>query len=115
MSHVYTQKELTAQYKKLDQVNKRKVSVFMDNLLFVQQAEDEAEKQVLDKKGELAEKRAAQRRDDQGRLHCAFCGRAEGETKKLVSVAGAEIEICNECIGILCDIMEDELGKNWKK
>lgn len=40
-------------------------------------------------------------------LFCAFCGKSEGEVKKLV--AGPSVYICNECIKLCSDILEDEV------
>ena len=40
---------------------------------------------------------------------CAFCGRARHEVRKLV--AGPGVYICDECIELCNDIVEDELAE----
>lgn len=40
-------------------------------------------------------------------LHCSFCGKNQNEVKKLI--AGPSVFICNECIGLCTDILEEEL------
>ncbi len=42
---------------------------------------------------------------------CAWCGKLEGEVKKLLGRAGTSL--CNECVSLACDIMEAELGSDW--
>ena len=42
---------------------------------------------------------------------CAWCGKLEGEVKKLLGRAGTSL--CNECVSLACDIMEAELGADW--
>jgi ATP-dependent Clp protease ATP-binding subunit ClpX len=40
-------------------------------------------------------------------IKCSFCGRGQDEVAKLVS--GPSVYICNECIKLCNDILEDEL------
>ena len=40
---------------------------------------------------------------------CSFCGRSQNEVKRLI--AGPNAYICNECIQICADLLEDEGGK----
>ncbi|AEG14339.1 ATP-dependent Clp protease ATP-binding subunit clpX [Desulfofundulus kuznetsovii DSM 6115] len=40
-------------------------------------------------------------------LKCSFCGKAQEEVKKLI--AGPGVYICDECIGLCNEILEDEL------
>ena len=44
-----------------------------------------------------------------GDLLCSFCGKNEGEIKKLI--AGPSVYICDECIGLCNDIMVEENEK----
>ena len=37
--------------------------------------------------------------------HCAFCGKAESEVKKLIS-SGTGICICDECVAVCNDILD---------
>ncbi|MDP6802987.1 MAG: ATP-dependent Clp protease ATP-binding subunit ClpX [Gemmatimonadota bacterium] len=42
-------------------------------------------------------------------IKCSFCGRGQDEVTKLVS--GPSVYICNECIKLCNDIIEEELGR----
>lgn len=39
-------------------------------------------------------------------LSCSFCGKTQHEVKKLI--AGPSVFICNECVDLCCDIVEEE-------
>ena len=43
---------------------------------------------------------------------CSWCGKLESEVRKLLGRAGTAL--CNECVSLACDIMEAELGADWK-
>ena len=43
-------------------------------------------------------------------IRCSFCGKSQRSAKKLISGPNG-IYICDECIGICADIIEDELGE----
>ena len=43
---------------------------------------------------------------------CAWCGKLEVDVRKLLGRAG--IALCNECVALACDIMEAELGGDWR-
>jgi ATP-dependent Clp protease ATP-binding subunit ClpX len=47
--------------------------------------------------------------NDQNQLHCSFCGKGQREVKKLI--AGPTVYICDECIELCNDIIEEE-GQN---
>lgn len=47
------------------------------------------------------------RKDDES-LKCSFCGKGQEEVKKLI--AGPTVYICNECIELCNEIIEDELA-----
>lgn len=40
-------------------------------------------------------------------LHCAFCGKPESKAKKMVVVGKKQQPICDECISICTQIMDD--------
>lgn len=42
-------------------------------------------------------------------LHCSFCAKPHTEVKKLI--AGPMVYICDQCIGLCNDIIEEEVGK----
>jgi len=41
------------------------------------------------------------------KLNCSFCGKAQNEVKKLI--AGPSVYICNECVDLCNDIIEEEV------
>lgn len=45
--------------------------------------------------------------EDSGRLQCSFCGKSQNQVKKLV--AGPGVYICNECISLCSEIIDDEM------
>lgn len=45
--------------------------------------------------------------EDNGRLQCSFCGKSQNQVKKLV--AGPGVYICNECISLCGEIIDDEM------
>ena len=51
------------------------------------------------------------KRDNQsGSLSCSFCGKSQKEVKKLI--AGPSVYICDECISLCNDILEEEVQKD---
>lgn len=46
--------------------------------------------------------------DDKGQLKCSFCGKLQEQVKKLV--AGPGVYICDECIELCNEIIEEELA-----
>src|SRR5262252_9468332 len=49
------------------------------------------------------------KRDEHGNLSCSFCGKNQKEVKKLI--AGPTVYICDECIGLCNDIIDEEIEK----
>lgn len=45
-------------------------------------------------------------KDDNGQLTCSFCGKSQDEVKKLI--AGPTVYICDECIELCNDIIDEE-------
>jgi len=43
---------------------------------------------------------------------CSWCGKLEREVKKLLGRGNAAL--CNECVALACDVMEAELGGDWR-
>ncbi|MBP7090024.1 MAG: ATP-dependent Clp protease ATP-binding subunit ClpX [Syntrophorhabdaceae bacterium] len=43
------------------------------------------------------------------KLHCSFCGKSQDEVKKLI--AGPMVYICDECIGLCNEIIQEEVKK----
>lgn len=46
--------------------------------------------------------------DERGQLKCSFCGKTQEQVRKLV--AGPGVYICDECIELCTEIVEEELG-----
>ena len=42
-------------------------------------------------------------------LKCSFCGKSQKQVKKLI--AGGGVYICDECIELCNEIIEEELGQ----
>ncbi|MCL6581825.1 MAG: ATP-dependent Clp protease ATP-binding subunit ClpX, partial [Firmicutes bacterium] len=47
--------------------------------------------------------------DEKGQLKCSFCGKAQDQVKRLV--AGPGVYICDECIELCNEIIEDEFSE----
>ncbi len=48
--------------------------------------------------------------DDKGQLKCSFCGKSQEQVRKLV--AGPGVYICDECIELCNEIVQEELGND---
>src|SRR5271166_4434658 len=48
--------------------------------------------------------------DEKGQLKCSFCGKSQEQVRKLI--AGPGVYICDECIDLCNEIIEEELYKN---
>ena len=48
--------------------------------------------------------------DEKGQLKCSFCGKSQEQVRKLI--AGPGVYICDECIELCNEIIEEELYKN---
>src|SRR5699024_6716244 len=46
--------------------------------------------------------------EEKGQLKCSFCGKSQDQARKLV--AGPGVYICDECIDLCTEIVEEELG-----
>ena len=42
-------------------------------------------------------------------IHCSFCGKSQNEVKKIV--AGPGVYICNECVDLCKQIIDQELDE----
>lgn len=43
---------------------------------------------------------------------CSWCGKLEAQVKKLLGRGG--VALCDECISLASDILEAELGSDWR-
>ena len=39
-------------------------------------------------------------------ISCSFCGKSSNEVERII--IGPGVNICNECISLCCDLLEDE-------
>ena len=50
--------------------------------------------------------------DEKGQLKCSFCGKNQEQVRKLV--AGPGVYICDECIELCNEIIEEEIGDDYE-
>jgi hypothetical protein len=43
---------------------------------------------------------------------CSWCGKLEAQVKKLLGRSGTAL--CDECVSLCCDILDAELGTDWR-
>ena len=43
---------------------------------------------------------------------CSWCGKLEHTVKKLLGRGG--VALCDECVSLCCDILDAELGNQWR-
>jgi ATP-dependent Clp protease ATP-binding subunit ClpX len=53
------------------------------------------------------------KKDDHDNLFCSFCGKSQNEVKKLI--AGPAVYICDECIQLCSEIIEEETEKDARE
>ncbi|MBR5280902.1 MAG: ATP-dependent Clp protease ATP-binding subunit ClpX [Clostridia bacterium] len=46
-------------------------------------------------------------------VRCSFCGKREGQVKRLI--AGPGVYICDECIDVCCDILQDDIAESGEE
>ncbi|MDR1701016.1 MAG: ATP-dependent Clp protease ATP-binding subunit ClpX, partial [Lachnoclostridium sp.] len=51
-------------------------------------------------------------KNDNHAAHCSFCGKAESQARKLIA-GPRDIYICDDCIGICSDIIEEEFQNDY--
>ena len=49
--------------------------------------------------------------EERGQLKCSFCGKTQDQVRKLV--AGPGVYICDECIELCNEIIEEELAEDF--
>jgi hypothetical protein len=61
-----------------------------------------------------AEERLKARRTRSGEIEamCTWCGKPRKDVKKLL--ASGDARICNECVALCADVLEAELGADWR-
>lgn len=46
-------------------------------------------------------------------VRCSFCGKREGQVKRLI--AGPGVYICDECVDLCCDILQDDFSESGEE
>ncbi|MBP3391845.1 MAG: ATP-dependent Clp protease ATP-binding subunit ClpX [Clostridia bacterium] len=46
-------------------------------------------------------------------VRCSFCGKREGQVKRLI--AGPGVYICDECVDLCCDILQDDFAESGEE
>ena len=49
---------------------------------------------------------------DEESVRCSFCGKDQKQVRKMI--AGPDVFICEECVDLCVEILEDEVGKDWR-
>ena len=44
---------------------------------------------------------------------CSFCGKARPQLRRLI--AGPGVYVCDECVALCVEILEDEIGETWRE
>ena len=60
----------------------------------------------------LRARRARRARTGEVEVACTWCGKSRKEVKKLL--ASGDARICNECVALCADVLEAELGADWR-
>ena len=68
---------------------------------------------LLEKKTEM-EKRIRQKEEFPDKVFCSFCGKPEEECQKMIA-GPSNVFICDECVGICGEILEDELKEEGSR
>lgn len=45
-------------------------------------------------------------------VRCTWCGKPEGEVRKILS--GGSAHICDGCVALCADVLQAELGDDWR-
>jgi hypothetical protein len=48
-----------------------------------------------------------------GSITCTWCGKGRDQVKKILS--GKAAHLCNECVALCADILESEVGPDWRQ
>jgi ATP-dependent Clp protease ATP-binding subunit ClpX len=46
-------------------------------------------------------------------VDCSFCGKSQKQVRKMI--AGPKVAICDECVDLCVEIMEEEVGEDWRE
>lgn len=104
MANVYaSDEELLRDYDKLSLEYKNKAGHFIKNLMKVQRAEQGITAQLF----KFSRKKSLHMDTANRKLHCSFCGKSEDDATKMIAASNAFI--CDECVALCSEILEDKL------
>ena len=94
--------DLLQRFRILAQYNQRRLFRFADNLLLLQRDE-----QTLQNEERIVEREVEKKLYPKGheKIRCSFCGKPQSLCERLIAGNGAYI--CEECIGLCTDILND--------
>lgn len=94
----------------LEQHSQRRLLRFAENLLILQRDE-----QTVQHEERIAEREAEKKLYPEGRenIRCSFCGKPQTLCDRLITGNGAYI--CDECVRLCTDILNDNFGHNEKQ
>ena len=49
------------------------------------------------------------------KIRCSFCGKSQEQVRKMIAGTGNNVFICDECIELCSEILEEELGPKGRK
>ena len=102
--------DLLQRFRILAQYNQRRLFRFADNLLVLQRDE-----QAVQHEERMIEREAEKKLYPEGRekIRCSFCGKPQSLCERLIAGNGAYI--CEECIGLCTDILNDNFDPDEKQ
>jgi len=110
MTPVYkTTDALLSDYNCLPEIEQDRVGKYLKNLVRIHKATaslDFADRQV---KREL-NKQHIEPYTEAEEIKCSFCGKSSNEVEKMI-VASDDICICNECVGLCSEVLQEEMRK----
>lgn len=93
----------------LPEIEQNRVGKYLKNLVRIQKATvslDFADRQV---KREL-NKQHIEPYTEAEEIKCSFCGKSSNEVEQMI-VASDDICICNECVGLCSEVLQEEMDK----
>ncbi len=92
--------------------NKRQILRIYDTLSVEDKMSVREYFRLLERKTEM-ERRIRQKEEFPDKVFCSFCGRPEDECKKIIA-GPSNVFICDECVSLCGEIMEEELQNTEK-
>lgn len=97
--------KLLEDYNYLSDARKNKADKYIKNLVRIEQAERGINWAETEIKRDMKKVNI----DDHEEYYCSFCGKPSKDVKKMIA-GPHEVFICDECVGICGEILEEEMG-----